>query len=298
MDRFAEIRAFEAVARLSGFAAAAREAGQSRSTVNRLVMSLEERLGVQLLNRTTRVVSTTSSGQAFYERVRKVLDDLDEAEVCVTEVHDEAVGRMRVSAPLPFGEFNVSPLIAEFMCRHPAVSVELNLDVRLVDPVAEGYDLVIRIAEPDEETTLVDHRILALDYIVCASPRYLAARETPQHPADLKAHALLYFASGTSPRYWQFSGPEGPVRFMMGEALIQSNNMEVLRSAVLAGLGVVVLPGYAIRSALREGQLIRILPDYALPERMLQVIYPPSRHLSAKVRLLTDFLIEHFAVEG
>ena len=197
MDRFAEIRAFVAVADAGGFAAASRETGQSRSAINRLVIGLEGRLGVQLLNRSTRQVSATSAGQAFYERARQILDDLDEAETAVSTMHEDAIGRLRISGPPPFGDWNLSAAVTDFMQRHPRVEIELNLETRLVNPVAEGFDLVVRISEPDEETTLVDHRIVSFEYLACASPEYLKRAGCPAHPLDLKTHALLFHSIGS-----------------------------------------------------------------------------------------------------
>lgn len=294
MDRFAEIRAFVAVADASGFAAAARETGHSRSAVNRLVISLEERLGVQLLNRSTRQVSMTSAGKAFYERARQILDDLEEAEAAVSSIHEEAIGLLRIGAPLTFGRLNLSKVVADFMVQHPRVEVELNLETRWVDVVAEGYDLVVRVSEPDEDTCLVDHRILPIEYFACAAPSYLERAGTPEHPLELKEHALLCYNTIARTRYWHFIGPEGAIN-VPANSILQSNNLEPLLDAALAGLGITVLPAFSIDEHLQRGELTRILPGYELPKRMLQVIYPPARHLSAKVRLFTDFLSERFA---
>lgn len=291
MDRFAELRAFRTVIEAGGFSAAARETGQSRSSVNRLVIAMEERLGVQLLNRTTRRVSPTSTGQALYERARQVLDDLDEMESAVASAGTRPTGLLRINAPLSFGDINFSEIVAAFMARYPEVDVDLTLEGRQVDPVAEGYDVVIRIAEPDEETTLVDHRIRAFDYLVCAAPAYLERAGTPTHPDDLRRHALLHLNFGGRSPAWTFTGPDGivtvPVRPRLG-----ANNLEPLLAAACAALGIAIMPGFAIRSELEAGNLVPVLPDWKLPARMLQVIYPPARHLSAKVRLFTDFIEE------
>ncbi|MEO1331142.1 MAG: LysR substrate-binding domain-containing protein [Pseudomonadota bacterium] len=289
MDRFAELKALVAVIETGSFAAAARELSQSRSTTNRLVISLEQRLKVQLLNRSTRQMSITSEGRAFCERARRILDDLAEAETCVTEASDAAVGQLRIGAPLTFGGLNISADVTEFMRRHPQLEVELNLETRMIDPVAEGYDVLVRVAEPDEGTTLVDHRIASFRYVACASPDYLARAGAPERPEDLGRHTLIqYRRVGETPQ-WTFAGPDGPISVSVRPALC-SNNFDPVRDAAIAGLGVAVLPEFAIRDDLSADVLRRVLTGYALPERMLQVIYPPSRHLSAKVRLFTDFL--------
>ncbi|MEQ8824866.1 MAG: LysR substrate-binding domain-containing protein [Filomicrobium sp.] len=292
MDRFLELRAFVAVTEACGFSAAARETGNSRSALNRLVLALEERLGVQLLNRSTRQISPTSAGRAFYERARQILDDLDEAETAVSAIHEEAIGRLRISAPLSYGQMDFSEIVTQFMMRHPRVEVDLQLETRFVDPVAEGFDLIVRIGEPDEETTLVDHRIITLDYATCAAPSYLEKAGTPQHPHDLKEHKLLVYVGGSRSKVWPYTGPEGEVHIAV-DGVLNSNNMEPLGEAALAGLGIATLPVYAVRDHFDTGALVKVMTDYKLPPRMLQVIYPPTRHLSAKVRLFTEFIDEH-----
>ncbi|MEM9737079.1 MAG: LysR substrate-binding domain-containing protein, partial [Pseudomonadota bacterium] len=255
----------------------------------RLVIALETRLGVQLLQRTTRSVAPTSTGRALYEQARQVLGDLDEMERAISASGTEAVGKLRINAPLSFGDLDFSRLVAEFLKIHPRVEVELHLESRLIDPVAEGYDLVIRIAEPDEETLLVDHRILELTYLLCTSPDYLAGRVVPVRVGDLRDHAMLALWDGAALPVWEFDGPDG-VESISVRPLLTANTMESLLTATCAGLGIAVLPEYAVRSDLDAGRLCPVLTDHRLPPRMLQVIYPPARHLSAKVRLFTEFV--------
>lgn len=289
MDRFSELRAFTAVIDAGGFSAAARQTGQSRSSVNRLVLALEERLGAQLLHRTTRSVSPTSTGRALYERARRLLDDLDEMERAAGSTRTEAAGRLRISAPPPFGELDFSELVAQFLKEHPSVQIEIAFESRLVDPIAEGHDLVIRIAQPDEETILVDHRILRLEYLLCAAPDYLERRGSPASVADLGAHATLHQWHGETTPLWTLSGPAGPVSVSIRPVLL-ANSLHALLTAARAGLGIAIMPEYAVRSDLAEGRLRRVLDDHHLPARMLQVIYPPARHLSAKVKIFTEFV--------
>lgn len=289
MDRFSELQAFVAVIDAGGFSAAARQMGQSRSSVNRVVIALEERLRVQLLNRTTRSVSPTSTGQALYERAQRLLDDLEEVESAVSSARTDPVGRLRITAPQSLGELDFSDLVTSFMTAHPRVEIDVTFDTRLVDPVAEGFDLMIRIAEPDEETMLVDHRILELEYLLCASPAYLARRDIPRTATDLRDHAVLHQALGARSPTWTLTGPEGPMTVPLTPVLI-SNTLDILLTGARQGLGIAIMPEYAVRSDLVEGRLKRVLPEYGLPSRMLQVIYPPARHLSAGVRLFTEFV--------
>lgn len=289
MDKFSQLQALVSVIDAGGFSAAAREMGQSRSSVNRVVIALEERLGVQLLNRTTRSVSPTSMGLALYERTRRLLDDLAEIEDAVSSARTEPVGKLRISAPQSLGELDFSELVTGFMNAHPQVEIEIIFDTRIIDPVAEGFDLAIRIAEPDEETTLVDHRILELQYLLCAAPEYLRARGTPKAADDLRVHAVLYQRQGAHVPAWTLHGPQGPVTIPV-QPVLASNTLDILLTGARQGLGIAIMPEYAVRSDLRSGRLVPVLPEHRLPSRMLQVIYPPARHLSAGVRLFTDFV--------
>lgn len=294
MDRFAALRAFVRVVEAKGFAAAAREIGQSRSAVNRLVIGLEETLGAQLLNRSTRKVSPTANGEAFYERARQILGDLEEAERAVREHHDEPVGPMRINAPMSFGIRHLSPAVADFMAEQRRVQIQLVLDDRFIDPVEEGYDIVVRISEPDEMTTMVDHRIVAMKRVLCAAPIYLEKAGTPTSPDDLNRHQCLHYGNLASGNLWRLTSPDGGLTSVDVEGALCSNNGEVLKDAAVRGLGVVLLPTFIVGPELQAGRLVTVLNDFAPPEMILCAIYPPARHLSAKVRIFTDFLYERF----
>ncbi|MEM6850277.1 MAG: LysR substrate-binding domain-containing protein [Pseudomonadota bacterium] len=294
MDKFAAIRAFTIVVEERGFSAAARAMGVSRSQANKQVIALEEALGVQLFNRSTRHIAPTSEGLVFYERARRILEDLDEAEAALSATAREVVGRLRISAPLSLGRLNFSAIIVGFMKRHPALEVELVQDARLVDPIAEGFDCVIRIAQPDEETPLVDHRIAPVEYVTCAARSYLDRAGIPGHPLDLTDHSLLHYPGSENTQVWRYTGADGPV-IVPVKPTLTANSLEPLREAACAGLGVAMLPRYAIEHEVQRGEMVCVLREYGLPSFMLQLVYPPSRGLSAKVQLLTEFLSAHFA---
>lgn len=293
MDRFAALKAFVTVVDEGGFAAAARALGQSRSAVNRLVITLEDELGAQLLNRTTRSVAATASGRAYYERARSILDQLEEADRSLGEMQETPVGDMRINAPMSFGTMHLSPAVADFVARHPAIRVQLDLNDRFVDVVEEGYDLTIRIAEPREDANLVDHRIAGIRRVLCASPDYLARHGEPASPDGLKSHACLHYGNLLSGNVWRLAGPDGEVA-VTANGVMCSNNGEVLSDAAVRGLGITLLPTFIVGRELQAGRLVTVLPDYAPSTLTLCAIYPPSRHLSAKIRLLTDFLTERF----
>ncbi|MEM8634450.1 MAG: LysR family transcriptional regulator [Pseudomonadota bacterium] len=294
MDKFNSLRAFASVVEEGSFAAAARALGLSRSQTNKLVIALEESLGVQLFSRSTRHVAPTSEGRAFYERARLILEDLLEAENALTATKSDAIGRLRISTPLPLGSLNFSTIVVEFMQRHSALEVELVQSARLTDPIAEGFDCVIRVAPPDEETHLVDHRITLVEYVTCAAPEYLNSVSLPSHPTDLKHHATLHYAGAANLKFWHYDGDDGRISVPV-KPVLTANSLGPLREAACAGLGIAALPRYAVQPELDSGDMICILQEFELPSFMLQLIYPPSRHLSAKVQLFTEFLIDYFS---
>jgi len=293
MDKFAALNAYVTVVEADGFAAAARVLGQSRSAVNRLVIALEDDLGVQLLNRTTRRVSPTANGAAFYDRAKSILSELVEAERDISDTGREAVGRLRVNAPMSFGIMHLGKAVADFMAQHPDLTIELNLNDRFVDIIEEGFDLAIRIAEPQEDSTLVDFRLCEARRVIYASPEYLAAHGTPQNPSELRNHHCLHYGNLSTGGMWRLIGPDGPVGVHIDGAMV-SNNGQVICDAVVRGLGIALTPTFISGPDLQAGRLVTILHDYKPTEVVLSAIYPPTRHLSAKIRLFTDFLIERF----
>lgn len=296
MDKFAALNVFKHVVEAQGFAAAARQLGMSRSAVNRLVIALEAELGAQLLSRTTRRVAPTATGLAFYERARAILGDLEEAEHAVGESHATPKGGMRINAPMTFGTMHLASAITDFMARYDDIQVQLVLNDRFVDPVEEGFDLTIRIAEPQDDTSLVDHRLIEARRVLCASPDHIAKHGTPAHPRELKSRRCLHYGHLPTGSAWRLTGPDGRHDIRVNGVLC-SNNGEVLKTAALDGLGIALLPTFIVAEALRAGRLVAVLPDFRPPEIWVCVIYPPGRHLSAKVRLLTDFLIDRFSDE-
>lgn len=293
VDKFAAMRAFVQVVEAGGFAAAAREMGMSRSAVNKLVITLETELGVRLLQRSTRQVTSTATGAAFYERCLRILADLEEAELAVSQQQAEPVGPLRINAPMTFGTSHLGSVIAEFMVRYPAVQVQLTLEDRFVDPLAEGFDLTLRIARPDTSSQLVVHELTRLRCLLCASPSYLEQYGVPISVQDLKDHSCLAYGELAGRHEWLLDGPEGDVRVVVSGVMC-SNNGEVLRDAAARGLGIVLLPQFIVQQALEQGRLKKISLDYQPQTLSLCVIYPTNRHLSTKVQLLTAFLKKKF----
>ncbi|MEO1519411.1 MAG: LysR substrate-binding domain-containing protein [Cyanobacteria bacterium J06633_2] len=295
MDKFESIRAFINVVDHNGFASAARAMGVSRSAVNKLVISLEKELGTQLLNRTTRRVHSTETGLAFYERCVQIMSDLEEAELSISRLHEEPRGNLRINAPMSFGIKHLSKHVSAFASQYPDLKVQLTLDDRFVDPIEEGYDLNIRIADSFTSQSLLSQEIAPMQYRLCASPAYLEHAGIPAHPDDLRHHSCLHYGYLTTGTQWKLSGDDGEHTISIRGALC-SNNGEVLCDAAIAGLGVVLLPEFIVSDALREQKLQVLLPAYQLPRIAVYAVYPINRHLSVKVKLLIDFLQDQFAL--
>ena len=294
MDKFESIRAFIEVVEAGGFAAAARKMQLSRSAVNKLVINLENHLGVQLLYRTTRQVTVTDTGRAFYDRCLDILSSLEEAELAVSQQQSQPVGNLKINAPMSFGISVLGTKIAEFMTRYQDVRIQLTLEDRFVDPIAEGYDLVIRLSVPVSSSSLVAHQITRIPRVICAAPSYLEAKGIPTHPHQLKDHSCLHYGYLTTGCKWQLIN-EGKDEQVLIDGVFCSNNGEVLRDAAVGGLGIVMLPTFIVEQELARGELQVILPDYHPAELTLWLIYPVNRHLSTKVRLFTQFFRECFS---
>ena len=293
MDRFESMRAFVRVVEEGGFAAAARAMGLSRSVVNKAVIRLENELGTQLLRRSTRRVTPSETGLAFYDRSVLILGELDEAIASITELQERPTGTLRVNAPMSFGTLHLSGLIADFMTTHRDTHVELVLNDRFVDPIEEGFDVTLRIAEPILSTSLIVRDIAAVRRVLCASADYLDRTGRPKDPKDLKDHRCLHYGYQDSGSQWRLGGPKGERSYAIN-CVMWSNNGEVLRDAAVAGQGIALLPTFIVGSALQSGELRTVLPDRAPSDITLCAIYPRHRHLSAKVRLFVDLLIARF----
>lgn len=296
MDRFAALKAFVCVVEGQGFARAGRTLGLSRSAVSRMIMGLEDSLGAQLLNRTTRQVSPTATGASFYERAKTILADLEDAERQAAESQSEATGRFRVNAPMSFGTLHLASAVSDFATAHPNLRVDLTLNDRFIDFIEEGFDLAIRIAEPREDSNLVDFRLCELNSVICASPAYLRTHGRPDNPKDLVKHRCLYYGTSAGNQRWRLLDGKRMLTIPIGATLF-SNNGEVLRQAAVQGLGITLLPTFIAGRELQAGRLVSILTDFPPPTLTLTALYPPTRHLSANIRLFTDFLIERFSHE-
>jgi DNA-binding transcriptional LysR family regulator len=274
--------------------AAAERLEIAKSAVSRRLRDLEERLGVELFHRTTRKLTLTDTGQGFYERAVRILADLKEAELAVSQAHATLRGRLRVAVPLSFGLAHLSPAITAFMEAHPQVEFDLDFNDRQVDLLQEGFDVAIRIARL-ADSSLIARPLATIHSVVCASPAYLAAHGTPQTPDDLAHHACLVYSNTPDPHVWRYRDPKGERGSVKVPVHLRANNGDFLCAAAIAGQGVMIAPTFISYRAIEEGRLTPVLTQYQWPEVTAYAVYPPTRHLSQRVRAFVDHLVERFA---
>lgn len=294
MENWNDIAIFVRVVEAGSFTAAAEKLGLSQSAASKSVTRLEERLGARLLNRSTRRISLTETGSALHARGLAALKEMQEAELEVARLQTEPRGVLRVSAPMSFGVLHLAPLLPEFLRRYPALTVDIEMDDRLVDLVEEGYDLAIRIKALDD-SALVAKRLAPSRNVICAAPDYLALHGEPQTPHDLRDHRCLIYTYGVNPLEWQFRDSANMKISVTITGPLHCNSGLVLREVALAGMGILLTPTFYVGDVIRSGRLRPILTGYTqFPKANVYAIYPERRHLSPKVRAFVDFLGERF----
>lgn len=296
MDRIECMRAFVATVGANGFAAAARALDVPRSKVSKQIQALEEAIGVQLLQRTTRSLHLTEAGAEYYDACRDVIASLDEAEQRARTGMGEIRGVLRVNAPMSFGLSRLGPLIPRFNELHPNVELQVVLSDQQVDPVKGGFDVTIRIASlPD--SSMIARSLAPAPRIMVASPDYLAREGTPQTPKDLAHHKCLsygYLQSGVS---LQLCNGKETQRVTVSGPL-HANNGDILAQAAVAGMGIALLPNFIVERAVADGRLVPVLCDWEAPPITVNAVYPSSRRVPMKTRAFIDFLVAELSVES
>ncbi|MCG8508599.1 MAG: LysR family transcriptional regulator [Rhodospirillales bacterium] len=297
MDRLRAMRVFTRVVEANSFTAAADSLSMPRTTVTTDVQSLERHLNVRLLNRTTRKLSLTPDGEAFYQQCVRILSDLDDMESCFSSISRKPRGKLRVDMPANIGHRLLIPRIHDFRNRYPDVELVIGLSDRRVDLVAEGIDCAIRIGEMDD-SSLIARRVGTLDPILCASPDYLAGRETPKSIDDLRHHKAINYISWRTARHypWEFL-VDGKVVDVSMPGDVAVNDSDAYISCGLQGLGLIIAPLFMIHEQLNSGALVRVMPGHAMRSIPISVVYPQNRHLSPKARVFADWVAEIFRQE-
>ncbi len=293
MDKAQEMASFVAVVEAGSFVGAADSLGLSKAAVSRQVGDLERRLGSRLLHRTTRRLSLTDDGQLFFERAKDLLAAIDEAESEIASRSGEAVGRLRINAPLSFGMRHLAPLWGRFAARHPKVLLDIDLSDRLVDLVEEGYDLAVRINDL-RSSQLISRQLASSRMVLCASPEYLARQGVPEHPRELSEHRVISYRYWSTGDDWTFTGPDGEVR-VTTHPRFHTNNGDTCRAAALDHQGIILQPDFLVGDDLRRGTLVELLPSFAAPTIGIHAVYPSRKFLPIRTRRMVDFLVEAFA---
>ena len=288
MDKFLEMKTFAAVVDGGSFVQAADLLGMSKPTVSRYVADLELRLGVRLLQRTTRKLSLTEEGRAFYGRCKTVLADVELAEEEITSKSVAIKGLVRVNVPVSFGLLELAPLWPGFMAQYPDVVLDITLADRVVDLVEEGYDLAVRIARLPN-SSLVSRQLASARMVLCASPGYLRKHGKPKHPSDLTQHAVMSYSLLATGDQWEFEGPEGKVAVTV-KPVMRTNSGDTCIAAARMHRGVVFQPSFMVSADLQSGALVELMPQYRSLEFGIYAVYPTRQHVSPKVRALIDFL--------
>jgi DNA-binding transcriptional LysR family regulator len=291
MDRMTSISTFVKIAETGGFASAARKLGVSPSTVTTQIHDLEDRLGVRLLNRSTRKVSLTEIGKAYYERCMHILADMDEADTAVQAMHTKPSGvlRLNVSVSIPFF---VAPVITEFTSLNPGVKVNMTMSDRIVDLVEEGIDLAITTM-PVPNSNLVMRRVGSFRLMVCGSPDYFARHGVPREPDDLVNHNCLKYAFSPWGSEWRFKSPDGQ-RAIPVSGNMEANSVNALRLAAALGQGLIWMPDFLARDDIKSGKLVPVLTEFSCLEFPINAVYPHRQHLATNVRSFLDLAAKHF----
>jgi DNA-binding transcriptional LysR family regulator len=292
MSQFEEMRNFVRVVEAGSISKAAEQLGIAKSGVSRRLVGLEARLGVRLLNRTTRRSSLTEAGQAYYQGAVKLLMDVSELDAATADTDATLEGALRLAVPLSFGLRHLSPAIDEFMRMHPGLIINIDFSDRQIDLVEQGVDLAIRIADLSD-STLQARRICPVRLLLCASPKYLEELGTPISPEDLKEHRVMQYDNGGGGTF-VLEDRLGGEYVVSSRPQIVANNGDFLRDMAMAGHGIILTPSFIAWQAIAAGDLVSIMPDFCPPQRSAYAVYPQTRYLARRARLFIDFLAERF----
>ncbi len=294
MDRAAEMEMFARAVEKGSFSAAARDLDLTPSAVSKQIRRLEDRLGVRLFNRTTRRVSLTEVGHAYYDRCARIIQEIVEAEEAVTALNENPRGTLRVAATVAFGRVEVLPRINQFLERYPDLNIEFELTDRHVDLIEEGIDVAIQWREQMDDPSVIARRLCVNRRIICASPRYIEQYGKPKTPEALLDHNCLTLYEVSQFNDWAFEDPEQGHRVLHVKGSFRANTADALYEAALAGVGLARLSTWLVMPAIRRGELVPVLPQYPHESSAYFLLYPHRRHLSQKVRAFVDFLVEVF----
>jgi Transcriptional regulator len=284
---------FVAVMETGSFTAAAARVGTSSGQASKLVSRLESELGVRLLSRTTRAVSPTEAGQAYFDRLRPLLEEFDNLDAAVRDASRAPRGRLRLTAPLTFGTIEIAPALNEFVAAFPEIELDVSFSDRVVNLVDEGFDMAIRVGRPGD-SSMIARKLCDVRIVVIGSPAYLEQRGEPETPADLSRFDCILDTNFRDPERWPFQGESGEPFSVHVDGRIRYSNAEACLNAAEAGLGLACVPSFIVGEAVRTRRMLRVLRRFETAPYAVHALYPHSRHLAAKVRVLVNFLVERY----
>ena len=293
MDRLSAMKLYCQIIETGQLSLAADQLNLSKGTVSKQLAKLEAHLGGRLLNRTTRRLTSTEAGQAFYERAKLILESVEEAECVVSGLTAEPRGTLKINAPMSFGIQHMGKLLAKYQQKYPKVTIDISLNDRQIDLIEEGYDLALRIATL-KDSTLIVRRLAPFHIVMCASPSYLQQYGKPKIPSDLKNHQCIAYAYSNSLKYWTFTNAKGDKQQIPVYGSLATNNGNLICDAMINSMGIAALPTFIAGDAIRQGRAVIILDDWRPRAEDISLLYPSSKHLSAKVRAFVDLAVAHF----
>jgi len=293
MDRLDSERMFVAVLDTGSFSAAAQRLGTSSGQASKLISKLEAGLGVQLIKRTTRALSPTEVGYAYYERIKGLVQDFDALDASVRNASGAPSGRIRLTAPMSFGTLQLTPILLEFAKTFPDIQIDVSFSDRIVNLVDEGFDIGVRIGKP-LDSSLIARRLCDARVVLVAAPSYVSEQGLPTHPRDLSDHSCIIDTNFRDPFIWRFKPAQnGEIQSAAISGRLQFSNGEACLEAAAAGLGTAHVPTFSAGPSIRDRRVQQLLRDYEDKPLGIYAVYPPARHLAIKVRALVDYLVDH-----
>lgn len=297
MDTLTRMQAFVEVVDAEGFSAAARKLGRSKALMSKYLRELEDELGILLINRTTRQFSLTEAGQIYYHAANEILSRVTEAHDAVREAGSGLKGRLRISAPRSLTDLEIGLPIVEFAAEYPEITLDVNLDDRIVDMVEDGFDVAIRVSRL-ADSTLIARKLADFSLVLCASPQFIDTHGRPETPTEISRFPVIIDTNGRSRNNWLFHDKEGREFTVPVNALMEVNSPEVAKRAALAGLGLTISPSFSVAKEVREGRLISMLDEWLPRGSGVYAVYPHRRHVPGKVRVFVDFMAQWFRQNG
>lgn len=297
MDRLKTMETFVSIVKTGNLSETARQLSVSRAIVSRHLQQLEEHLGARLFNRTTRQISLTDIGERYYAFCSKILSEIEEEEMAVSRQQTQPKGTLRLLASPSFGNMRLGPIVADFMAAYPTIQVSMDLtSYEVADLDKKTFDLAVHLSDSSPDTSLIGRKVGEVRWLLCAAPKYLEKHGVPEEPADLADHNCLLMRTTSRKPLWTFRRGGDSVSVKIGGTLA-TNSVMGARAAVVKGLGISILPMYALDEALADGSIVELLPGYRLPGRSIYALYRFSRYLPNKVRVFIDFLAARLAAD-